>query len=106
MSNKLHISRLEDAGADGWHMRFSCEEKADFDEMVEQLKWEGCHWERTAFNGRGAWIVEHSVLLLLKERFDNVEACIERVKQRQKLQQAAQARELAGKQRDINEVPF
>jgi hypothetical protein len=110
---KLHITRLRDAGSDGWHMRFAGEHD-DFVALIDDLKWEGARWNPDAMGvGRGAWTVEHSTLLLFKDRFDNLDQCLEREQLRQKLEQQRQAlataeqkRREQGIERDINEVPF
>jgi hypothetical protein len=110
---KLHITRLRDAGPDGWHVRFAGETE-DFRALVEDLKWEGARWNPDAMGaGRGAWTVEHSTLLMLKERFDNLEQCLEREQlrqkvelQRQALATAEQQRRELGIERSIDECPF
>jgi hypothetical protein len=63
---------------------------------------------------RGAWTLEHSTLLMFKERFDNLDQCLEREQLRQKVEQQRQVlataqqwqrREL-GIERSIDEFPF
>lgn len=110
---KLHITRLRDAGPDGWHVRFSGE-KEDFVALIDELKWEGARWNPDAMGaGRGAWTVDDATLRSLSSRFDNLEQCFEREQLRQKLEQQRQALAIAeqrrreqGIERDINEVPF
>lgn len=105
--SKLQIQRLRDAGPDGWHMRFSGE-RDDFMELVSDLKYEGCRWDREALGGRGAWVIEHSTLLLFNDRFTNLQQCLEREQRRREL--ASPEHQTANKariaQEDVEDVPF
>jgi len=101
--SKLIIQRLRDAGSEGWHMRFGGDPE-DFREMVSDLKWEGCRWDPAAFEGRGAWSIPHSTLLMFSDRFTNVQASIER-EQRRRTYTGGKSAEQA-KERSIDDVPF
>lgn len=109
---KLRILRLRYVGSGCWAVRFGGE-RDDFTAMVDDLKWAGCRWNPEALGGRGAWMMGYGALLIFKDRFENLEQCLEREQLRQKLEQQRQAlatieqrQHELGIERDINEVPF
>ena len=65
---------LTDDGRD-FVLRFSAA-PVEFQKFVTELKAEGyqyAHWDPTALEGRGAWIVDFTVFKSYADRFDNYE---------------------------------
>src|SRR5467141_40395 len=72
--SKLHIDFIERDAFDTWAIRFSGDNKA-FMDLIGHFHKEGIEhtrWESEACDGKGAWIIDDSVLIRYDNWFDNL----------------------------------